>query len=184
MTKVSIEKLQVEPYFDLEFFLSTSQETRIGGDTMERISQTWERWLAYAYAFKLTASGREYLLVWLDGVIEDEVDSMWDKAPADAFLFNALAQVMCMGLIHALLPEVEDAGCAPAPYVTDDLCLALEQTGVPYSIPGEPGLVKRYAVVTYMPFKGGCEICALRSGCPRASGCKSVPLSIELPGFK
>lgn len=174
--------LDVTPDFDLELLLCTSQETRIGGDLMDSLSDAWDKWLPLAKAREITTSGAKYLLVWLEEPVEEEVDDMWEEAPSEAFMYNALAQVMCMGMVHALIPEVEEAGCAPAPKATDELVDALEEEGVPYAYPGEPGLSRRYAVVTHYPFKGGCEICSLRQQCPKAGGDNAS--SFTLPGFE
>ena len=110
------------------------------------------------------------------------MDDKWEEAPSEAFMYNALAQVMCMGIVHSLLPEVEEAGCAPAPHPTDALADALEAEGVPYATVGEPGLSRRFAVVTHYPFRGGCEICMLQKECPKAGGDRGM--SVTLPGFE
>ena len=89
---------------------------------------------------------------------------------------------MGIGIVHNLLPEVEEAGCAPAPRPTDELADAREDEGVPYTVAGEPGLARRFAVVTPYPFKGGCEICALMKDCPKAGGARDM--SVTLPGHE
>jgi hypothetical protein len=182
MAEYSSKDLTAMPQFDLELLLNSSNETRIGGDLMDSLGNAWERWLASAKARQIETGDGGYLLAWLEERVEEEVDDKWEEAPSDAFMFNALAQVMCMGIVHALLPEVEDAGCAPAPRPTELLAAALEAEGVPYRMPGEPGLVRRYAVVTHYPFRGGCEICMLRKQCPKAGGDGGV--SVTLPGFE
>lgn len=182
MSEYTVKELAAEPYFDLELLLGVSQETRISGEMMDAISDAWDRWLQEARVRQIETGKGTYLLAWLEEAVEDEVDEKWDEAPSEAFMFNALAQVMCMGLVHALLPEVEDAGCAPAPKPTDELADALEDLGVPYLTPGEPGLARRFAVVTYYPFKGGCEICMLQKDCPKAGGDKGM--TITLPGHE
>lgn len=182
MTRFSVADLEVAPYFDLELLMATSQETRIGGEVMDELAGTWERWLPHAKARRIETASGGFLLAWLGEAVEDDVDDKWEEAPSQAFLFNALAQVMCMGIVHSLLPEVEDAGCAPAPVPSDELAEALEQEGVPYLIMGEPGLSRRFAVVTHYPFRGGCELCALKSGCPKLSGARDT--SVTLPGYE
>lgn len=182
MTKISVTDLEVAPYFDLELLMATSQETRIGGEVMDELADTWDRWLPHARARHIKTASGGYLLAWLGETIEDDVDDQWEEAPSKAFLFNALAQVMCMGIVHSLLPEVENVGCAPAPSPSDELAEALEQEGVPYLHIGEPGLSRRFAVVTYYPFRGGCELCALRSSCPKLNGTKDM--SVTLPGHE
>ena len=182
MSEYSVKDLEVTPYFDLELLMSVSQETRVGSDVMSALADAWDRWLPHARARHIETSGGGYLLAWLGEQVEEDVDDKWEERPSEAFLFNALAQVMCMGIVHYLVPEVEDAGCAPAPKPVDELIDALEAEGVPYMIAGEPGLSRRFAVVTHYPFRGGCEICALVKDCPKAGGAKDM--SITLPGHE
>ena len=182
MTEYTTKDLAIVPDFDLELLMSTSNETRIGGDVMDKLAEAWDRWAPMAKARQITGDKESYLLVWLEEPVEEEIDDKWEQTPSEAFMFNALAQVMCMGIIHSLLPEVEEAGCAPAPRPTELLTDSLEASGVPYLIPGEPGLVRRYAVVTHYPFRGGCEICTLRKQCPKYNGDGGA--SVTLPGFE
>ena len=178
----SLTSLSAEPAFDLELFMTVSQETRINADLMDRVSNLWDRWLPHAKAVKLDVDGRAYLLVWLDPEVEDSVDDAWEDTPSEAFFINALAQVMVMGLVHSLVPEVEDMGCAPAPKPTAGLAEALTEAGVPYAEPNEPPLARLYAVLTHYPFKGGCEVCTLVENCPKAAG--AGPHSVVLPGWE
>ncbi len=180
MSDYTIKDLEVTPHFDLELLMSTCRETRIGGELMDKLADAWDRWLPHAKA-KLIESGKEsYLLAWLEEPVEEDVDDMWEQSPSEAFIFNGLAQVMSMGIVHSLLPQVEEIGCAPAPHPTDVLADALEAESVPYLIMGEPGLTRRYAVVTHHPFRGGCEICMLQKQCPKSGG----GMTVTLPGFE
>ncbi len=178
----TLTPLSAEPPFDLELFMTTSQETRVGADLMARVSDFWDHWLPHAKALRIDADDRGYLLAWLEPEVEEAVDDAWEDTPSEAFFINALAQVMLMGLVHSLLPEVESMGCAPAPKPTPGLAEALFEAGVPYAEPGEPPLARRYAVLTPYPFKGGCEVCALVSNCPKAAG--AGPHSVVLPGHE
>ena len=138
------------------------------------------RWLPALQARKLDG-GREYLLIWLDSTVEKEVDAAWSASPSEGFRLNALAQAMCMAAVRELLPEIEDAGCAPAPKPTQALKQALAAEGVPYAGRG-PALERRYALLTPFPFKGGCEICCLRQECPKQQA--SNVSSVLLPGHE
>ena len=179
---VTTQPMQIEPYFDMELFMSTSQETRIGGELMEKLSACWEAWVPHARAMQITVDNASYLLVWLEKEVEDAVDEAWNTTPGDAFAYNALAQVICMTMVHSVLPQVEEAGCAPAPAPGKGLAEGLEKAGVPYADGAGPTLTRRYAVVTYSPFRGGCEVCTLREQCPKGSGCGSEAASVTLPG--
>ena len=176
-----LKPLDVEPCFDMEMFLSVSQESRIGGELMERIATLWEEWAPHAHAVSFDCGGQGYLLVWLGDVVDEAIDRAWDTRPSEAFFLNALAQVMCMSLVYSVVPQVETAGCAAAPKTSPELGKILAEAGVPYADDG-PTLSRRFAVLTYTPFKGGCEVCSLIKNCPKGSGAKS--LSVELPGYQ
>ena len=182
MAEYTVKDIPVAPGFDLELFMAASQETRIGGSIIDALSDTWDRWLPHAKARLIETKGGNFLLVWLGEAVEEDVDNRWEKSPSEAFMYNALAQVMCMGMVHSLIREVQDIGCAPAPQPTDVLADALEAENVPYAVMGEPGLARRFAVVTPHPFRGGCEICILRKECPKMGGNKGG--SVTLPGFE
>ena len=180
MTGYTASDLEVTPYFDLELLMNTCQETRIDSDMMKKLADAWDKWLPLAKARHIQGNGESYLLVWLQEPVEKDVDDKWGQTPSEAFIFNALAQVLCMSLIHSLLPQVEDLGCAPAPRPTDMLTGALIAEGVPYLIMGESGLARRYAVVTHYPFRGGCEMCVLQQQCPKSGG----GMTVTLPGYE
>ena len=163
------EILPVKPVFDMELMLGLLQETRLGGQVMENLADAWERWLPHLHVMKLDTGKIRYLLVWLDEDVETEVDETWGKSATDGFRLNALAQTMCMCAVHQAEPEVEEAGCAPAPKPTESLRHALAAEGVPYQEDG-PTLSRRYAVLTHFPFRGACDICFLQPDCPKANG--------------
>lgn len=178
----STEELEVTPYFDLELVMNISQEKRIGGAALERLAKLWEAWTPHLHARVIDTGKIKYLAVWLEEPVEEAIDTAWAESPSQAFLDNALAQSLCMGVVNDLLPEIEEAGCAPAPRPTDALRAALEAEGIPYKGEG-PGLARRYAVVTHYPFKGACEICYLQSQCPKGQG-QAGAASVVLPGYE
>jgi hypothetical protein len=158
-----------------------SRETRLGGALTERLMQRWERWAPEAHALRVITATGEYLAVWLNEKVEQDVDRDWEQSPSDAYFYNALAQVLCMSVAHGILPEIGEAGCAPAPRTSDELRAALDAGGLPYTSGGT--LARRYAVVTHYPFQGGCELCSLQHACPRAQGTGDAA-SILLPGHE
>lgn len=178
----SARNAEITPYFDLELLMSMSGETRLGGAITERLMRLWEAWMPWIRARLVTVGSSEYLAVWLDERVEEEVDQAWDDSPADAYLHNVLAQVLCMSTVHGAVPEIQDAGCAPAPRITEKLRAALEAEGLPFTGSGTIG--RRYAVLTRYPFGGGCEICALQANCPKAQGAGEAASSVLLPGFE
>ena len=180
MSEHTREILLVKPIFDMELMLGLLQETRLGGQVMEDLADAWERWLPHLHVMKLDTGKIRYLLVWLDEDVETEVDNTWKESATDGFRLNALAQTMCMCSVYQVEPEVEDAGCAPAPRPTEALRLALETEGIPYQEDG-PTLSRRYAVLTHFPFRGACDICFLQPDCPKANGVQDTAFhTVEL----
>lgn len=185
MAAYNTEELQVTPYLDMELFLTNSQENRVDGKVMDDLLGKWESWMPHLRARRINAGGDSYLAVWLDEHVEDEVDDVWDDAPSEAFLYNALAQTLCMSAVHDLLPDVAEAGCAPAPRPTVELKTALEGESLRDEDEDSPELAlnRRYAVATYYPFRGGCDICHLKDMCPKLrDGGDSY--SVVLPGYE
>ncbi len=183
MAQGTVETIQVTPWFDMELFMLTSQETRIGGQMMEKVMSRFEQWAGLLKAHKLQRDNKGYLLVHLPEQVEKEIDTVWQNSPSEAFQLNALAQTLCMSVVHDLVPEVQDAGCAPAPAPYVELEELLQHARVPYAADG-PVLSRRFAVLTHMPFKGGCETCALIKDCPKGQGCGSDSMSVVLPGHE
>ncbi len=182
MNTYTAEKLEVVPYFDIELIMRNSQETRMGGQILERCATLWEDWTKKLQVHTVDTGKIKYLVVWLPEDVEESIDTAWAESPSQAYLDNSLAQTLCMSTVHGLLPEVEDAGCAPAPRPTDALRAALADLGMPYKEDG-PSLERRFAVVTHFPFKGGCEICYLQSNCPKGQG-QAETSSFVLPGYE
>lgn len=173
------QKIDVHPYFDMELFLQSAEEHHISGQEMDELADLWESWLPSLQAVHLT--DQNCLAVWLDKSVEDAVDGVWALSPTKGFRHNALAQTLCMCAVHALIPEVEDEGCAPAPAFSTELAKTLNTAGLPcpeFSFT----LGRRYAVLTPYPFKGGCDICSLGESCPRKN--QDSNFAFVLPGFE
>ncbi|MFV0347324.1 MAG: hypothetical protein ACK5JO_01970 [Halodesulfovibrio sp.] len=182
MADYTSEAMEVRPYLDMELLMSVSQESRVDGNTMDLMGQLWEKWAPHLSARKLKVGKIQYLAVWLADEVEADVDNIWDESPSSAYLAGSLAQVMVMCALNQLLPEVQDAGCAPAPKPTDGLVDAMEAEGCPYNEQGTM-LSRKFAIVTHYPFKGACEICYLQKDCPKGSGSQDSG-SIVLPGYE
>lgn len=176
-----ITPLDIEAYFDLEDFMNFSKESRLDADTLKLLNELWEQWGAQARIMKLERGKQTWLAVWLPQEVEDAIDEAWARSPGEGYLLNSLAQYICMVAVQALVPQAADGGCAPSPkpglefrQAMLDCGLAQEQSGA---------LLRRYAVVTYFPFKGGCEICGMQENCPKGSGREEFA-SVVLPGYE
>ena len=182
MPEIAHEEIRMPDWPDIEEFMAFCQESRIDGESMKSLLQLWIRWKELLQSFRITDGKKSWLAVWLPEEVEHEVDQAWALAPSRGFLCNALAQFLCMSAINERLPAVADAGCAPAPEPALALKLGLAEAGL--EVENDTGLLKRrYAVVTWFPFRGGCEVCSLRENCPKGSGGSDFA-SMVLPGHE
>ena len=182
MEKFDVVKRDIVPSFDLEEFMIMSQESRLGGATLERLAKLWQDWSQLLDVREIKFDKASYLAIWLPESVEDEVDKTWSQSPSDGYLLSNLAQFMCMSVAQEMLPQVESVGCAPAPKPFGALRECISQFGLNYK-KEDVILDRRYAMVTYSPFRGGCEICCLQSKCPKGLG-QSESMSIVLPGYE
>lgn len=183
MSEAAVARRELRPSFDMEAFMVLSRETRLGGAVVEKLASFWEKWLNVLQVHEITTGKISYLAVWLPENVEDAVDEVWGKSPSDGFLVNNLAQFMCMSAIQELLPQIEDAGCAPSPRPTEALRETLAGLGLPYKRRDSSLLARRYAVVTHFPFRGGCEICHMQAHCPKGQGL-AENAAVILPGYE
>ena len=111
------------------------------------------------------------------------MDAERAKSVEYGYRMSALAQTMVQCALYQLLPEVEEAGCAPAPQPTGLLCDALEAEGLDYQEETH-SILPKYSVLTPYPFRGACDICYLRKECPKANGQGNGITSFELGGHQ
>lgn len=184
MEATKITSMAVEPYFDLEDFMNFVRETRMENETLQEIFRKLEEWSGKLSVRALERGSSRWLVVWLPGEVEQQVDDAWDESPGTGFMLNSLAQYLCMGVIQRLFPQIAEGGCAPAPKPGENLRQALRDAGLDYRDMTSGALDRRYAVLTFYPFKGGCEICHMRPACPKGNGKGEEFASVVLPGYE
>ena len=182
MSEYTKEELKIQPKFDMEAVMSLMQETRLGGKSLEDMVNAFERWMKELNCISLKTEKGAYLVIWLNESVEEEVDKTWDNDPELGFRLNCVGQSLIMNAVYQVMPEVENAGCAPCPAPNEALEAALNAENIPYK-EGEPTLSRRFSVLTSMPFRGACDICYLRESCPKANGQSDSFHSVELPGY-
>lgn len=177
-----VTPIKIEPYFDLEDFMTHSRESRIESATLQKLVELWEEWIKSLSVQKIENRSGSWLAVQLPEEAEKIVDEAWQTSPGLGYLLNSLAQYLTMSVVQELVPQVVQGACAPAPIPDVDYLQALEEAGLPCR---EDGTLRerRYAVVTHYPFKGGCEVCNLASSCPKGSG-KEDFATVVLPGYE
>lgn len=178
----AIESLKILPYFELEEFMNFARESRLSSEALAALSQLWEEWSAKLHATQIGKGEESWLIIWLPEEIEGYIDDIWKKSPSDGFLSHSLAQYMCMSGVAEALPETANGGCAPLPKIEGPLKMALESLDLLDEASDGSALARKYAILTYFPFKGGCERCALEDHCPQLKT-SQIPTYI-LPGYE
>lgn len=183
MPELNITDLPVHSEFELEEFMNFSKETRLDSTTFNKLLTLWEEWANLLKVKQIKAGPESWLAAWLPEYVDKAIDEAWAQSPTQGYLMNALAQFMCMTAVQEVLPQAADGGCAPTPKPHADLRSALIELGL---ADDEGSLMRRYAVISYFPFRGGCEICAMKEECPKGVGGAGVEkyLSMVIPGHE
>lgn len=181
MSELSRETLSVEPFLDLEDFMNFAHESRLEGESFEKLQELWKEWQALLKVKNIKQDKDSWLAVWLPEEVENLVDKAWEEAPGKGYLIHNLAQYICMAAIQELIPQTAEGACAPAPKASPECLDVLAEEAFLNAENKMPA--RRYGVFTYYPFKGGCEICTLREQCPKGGG-GSEYASIVLPGHE
>lgn len=174
-------EIKLDPEFDLEEFMNFAQETRISNPLLEKLLTNWENWLPALHARQVKIGQESILALWLGHETEAAVDATWNESPSDGYMLNALAEYLCMKAVSSVLPQIADSGCAPAPKNKPEIDRVLAT--IPDLCNESAGKIqRRYAVITYYPFRGGCEICDLQQSCPKLRSHEAPGLT--LPGYE
>ena len=155
------------PYFDMERFLRTSEESCLTDEDAAECRFFWNRWHALLVSKTIPAREGDVLAIWLDESVEHAVDAAWQSSPSRGLRLHSLAQTICMHAVSDRIPEIEQAGCAPVPSPDPALAQALTEAGLPARVQDSLVLARRYAVITPILFKGQCNDCALQKDCPQ-----------------
>lgn len=165
---VKIESTPIVPEveFDMWFYAEISQEQRLDHDLLMKLEPKWNEWIQNlkGYSLKNVEGAGSWLLLFLDGPAEEEIDAIWKESPSDGMHLHSLAITMVMGAARELIPELNEHKCAPLPTPVAPIQDAFEELGLEWV--SETTINRKYAVFTHMPYKGGCAICAMEEDCP------------------
>lgn len=165
---MKIESTPIVPKveFDMWLYAEISQEPRVEHELLMKLEPKWNEWISQlkAYEMKNVDGPGSWLLIYLDGPAEEEIDAIWKESPSDGMHFHSLAITMVMGAARGHIPELNDHQCAPLPNPVAPIQDAMEELGLSWAT--ETTISRKYAVFTNMPYKGGCAICAMEEECP------------------
>ncbi|SKA69789.1 hypothetical protein SAMN02745702_01223 [Desulfobaculum bizertense DSM 18034] len=159
-------QLHPQPAFDLVRFLD------FAGTSADRIPEdeaffreVWDRWQTQLEAHAIRTPQGRILFAWLAEAVETEIDTLWNSSPHTAYLLHVLALDLIMNAASQLVPQIAKHGCAPVPHPHPSIEHHAKELGLHI----EDGCIlsRRYAMLTPMPWNGGCASCALAANCPR-----------------
>jgi len=108
------------------------------------------------------------LLLAVQAATGERLERLFGESPSRGYLSQALAARLLTQAATLLVPEIAAHGCAPLAAPPAPVREALSSLGVRWV---EPGSISRpWALLTPMPYRGGCEVCLLAVGCPRKRG--------------
>lgn len=170
MAKIHVKRLRLTPAFDLQKFIAIHGVGRIEHELLEYGKPIWDDWVDRLHAYKLSTSPEPdasgLLLVHLTESVEKQVDEVWDESPSQGLFLHNLAITMVMIAAGELVPELNAWGCAPLPQPSKDIRRAFKKLGLEWNPEGS--INRKYAVMTNVPYRGGCELCMLEPGCPKS----------------
>lgn len=168
---MQIESLHPNPEFDIIYFLEMSGLNRIEQNMLDALESAWNDWLDRVQAFRIAPEkarkGEGYLLVFLPEAVEQAVETAWETSPQHGEAFNNLAVTLVMAAAQNLLPELLES-CAPLPKPSRAMQDAFEKVGVRWN-PQIDKLDRQFALFTFMPYQGGCEVCTQSGSCPNST---------------
>jgi hypothetical protein len=164
---MTLEKIQTQPEFDMEYYMEISGLMRIEQELAECLEKYWFKWQDELKAFKMEPTKKDaddgFLLVYLDTETESEVQRAFEENSHHGFAYHHLAITLVMCAAQSVMPELI-GGCMPTPTPTREARKKFKKLGLEWD---EQGTINRtYIVLTPYPYKGGCEVCHSCDTCP------------------
>lgn len=167
--------MTLRPALNLDRFAALARTIPREASEQEALARTWERWVDCLRAYVIECQGDRdgsWLLLWLEPEAERDMERAWAASPSRGYLLDMLAASLVMAAAESVLPELASLGCAPVPAPHPAIKGVAAELGLGWTGPG--ALDRRYAMVTALPFAGGCETCSLQADCPRLRGAASA----------
>jgi len=160
------EDIEFEPMFDLELYMALSQIQRIDENVVGHLKELYGKYEDQVRVKGIKGEdGKGFLIVWIEKGLESDVERMWGESESRAYELENVAHCLAMSTAADLIPELYQARCAPLPEPTPELIEAVGRAGFKLSDKG--ALDRKFSVLTFYPYEGGCEVCWLRQDCPK-----------------
>ncbi|MDQ7031837.1 MAG: hypothetical protein Q9M37_03855 [Desulfonauticus sp.] len=163
MEDLELKKKGVLLTIDLSFYLKLSGKSNLDPGEIAKITRYWQNWFKHFNAYTL-GEPKGYLVLFLNKEVEREIEAAWASSPTGGYELELMARTMLMAAVKEFIPELEQLGCAPVPKVNKNIRRKIALTGLEVKKNGT--LSHKYAVFTYYPYKGGCNLCLLKTSCP------------------
>lgn len=164
---MSLDKIQTQPEFDLEYYMEISGLMRIEQPLAELLEKYWTKWEGQIKAYRMDPTRKDaddgFLLVYLDEDTEAEVQKAFEENAQHGFAFHHLAITLVLSAAQSVMPELI-GGCMPMPTPSREARKKFKKLGLEWN---ENSTMNRtYVVFTAYPYKGGCETCHSCDTCP------------------
>ena len=164
---MSLDKIQTQPEFDLEYYMEISGLMRIEHELAELLEKYWTAWEKELKSFRMEPTKADaddgFLLVYLDEDTENAVQRAFEENTKFGFAFHNLAITLVMSAAQSVMPELIGA-CVPQPTPSRQAKKKFKKLGLEWDDSGK--MNRNYAVFTPYPYKGGCEVCHSCDTCP------------------
>ncbi|WP_456324175.1 hypothetical protein [Desulfonauticus submarinus] len=164
--KMELKKKGVLLTIDLSFYLEMSGKPNLDAGEVGLITKHWQRWFSFFNAYTL-GEPKGFLIIFLGKEVEKEIEAAWVTSPSKGYALDLMAKTMLMSAVKEFIPELATLKCAPVPKVNKQIRRKVASVGLEVKKNGI--LNHKYAVFTYFPYKGGCEVCLLKENCPGAN---------------
>lgn len=152
------------PYLDLHAFAEQNHLGELDGPFVDQLVEFWRIWSSRLHIVILNKEKDDtqgYVAIWLEDTVAEEITRSWNVSPSTGYILSALAGELCMAALRTVVPEVGTDGCAALPELTENESRFLQNAGV--RLNEQSGTLDyQYGVLTYHPYKGRCNVCALQ----------------------
>jgi hypothetical protein len=162
------EPLAVRPEIDLARALAGLGFDPQGRELAGFAADMLTKLTAALSAWRIDHPDGGFVLLAIDEKFECELGRIFENSPTRGYLAQALASLVLGRAAGMLVPGTAAHGCSPLVAPPKPVRDALAGLGLRFTEPG--GFTRALAVLTPMPYRGGCEVCLLSKDCPKKRG--------------
>ena len=162
--KLKLTKKNVLLTINLSFYLEMTGSAQLAPGEIGELTKYWQKWFPLLNVYTL-GEPKGYLLIFLDKKVEQEISAIWQASPSQGYRVDLIAKTMLMAAVKEFVPELAMLKCAPVPKVNKNIRKQVAASGLEVK---QNGLLSHsYAVFTYYPYRGQCELCLFKDTCKK-----------------